>query len=62
LGTARLDSWAWTIGGLIYLSTSAGLTQTAPSATDDVIQVIGVAYPNADTIYVNPSLTYITHT
>jgi hypothetical protein len=52
----------WTVGGVIYLSTTAGgLTQTQPSATDNVIQVIGIA-THADRMYVNPSLDYITHT
>lgn len=35
---------AWTPGGTIYLSTTAGgLTQTAPSTTADKVQVIGFA-------------------
>jgi len=55
----------WTVGGTagtIYLSTTAGaLTQTQPSATDDVIQVVGWAV-TADSMYVNPSPDYITHT
>jgi hypothetical protein len=51
----------WTVGGLIYLSTSAGLTQTQPSATDDVVQVVGLA-THADRMYVNPQLVYLTHT
>ena len=63
IGVVRNDAWNWTIGGVIYLSTTAGsLTQTQPSATDDVIQVLGVAHPNADTMYFRPSLDYITHT
>jgi hypothetical protein len=62
-GVVRNDAWAWTIGGLVYLSTVAGgLTQTQPAATDDAIQVLGVAHPNADTLWFNPQLTYITHT
>jgi len=63
LGKVRNDAWNWTIGGNIYLSTTAGdMTQTAPSATDEVIQVLGTAFPNADTILFNPSGDYITHT
>lgn len=43
-GWARDDSWSWTIGGLVYGSTTGGgLTQTAPSGEFDVIQVVGVA-------------------
>jgi hypothetical protein len=61
-GFVRLDSWSgWTVGGTVYLSTSAGLTQTQPTATDDVIQVLGVATASK-VIYFSPSLTYITHT
>ena len=57
----RDDTWAWTIGGAIYVSTTAGaMTQTAPSATDDVIRVVGYAL-NADVIYFMPE-TGVTHT
>lgn len=59
-GTIRNDAWSWTIAGPIYLSTSAGLTQTKPSTTDNVIQELGVAFPNADTIAFNPSPDYAT--
>lgn len=62
IGSARKDAWTWTIGGLIYLDTTAGgMTQTAPSATNDVVQVLGIAFPNADTIQFNPQLYYFTH-
>lgn len=61
-GFARNDAWAWTVGGKIYVDTTAGgLTQTAPSGTDDVIRVVGTAV-NADVIYFNPSEDWITHT
>ncbi len=54
----RNDAWAWTVGGTVYLSTTAGaLTQTAPSATDDVVRVCGWAV-NADTIFWDPSPDY----
>lgn len=60
-GIARDDTWNWTPGGLLYLSTTAGdMTQTAPSGTDDVIQVLGVA-THADRIYFNPSLVQVEH-
>ena len=55
-------SFAWTVGGTVYLSTTAGaMTQTAPSATDEVIQVLGVAV-SATLLMFNPVLSYITHT
>ena len=63
-GVARNDSWNWTVGGLIYLSTDgvtgSVLTQTAPSGTDDVIQVIGVAI-HADRMIFNPNLLQVEH-
>jgi hypothetical protein len=51
-----------TVGGVVYLATTAGLlTQTQPSATDQVIQVIGYALA-AHVLYVNPQLDFLTHT
>ncbi len=51
----------WTVGGLIYLSTSVGtMTQTPPSAADNVVQGMGIA-THADRMYVDPSVDYIVH-
>lgn len=59
-GTIRNDAWNWTVGGLIYLSTTAGgLTQTPPGAIGDKIQVMGYAL-NADTMAVQIGTTYET--
>lgn len=61
-GVARNDTWAWTIGAPIYLSTTAGgLTQTAPATSGDKVQIIGYAL-TADSIRVRPSLEYLTRT
>jgi hypothetical protein len=61
-GIARNDAWAWTVGGVLFLSTTPGaMTHTAPAATDDVIQVLGYAVPNEDTVYFRPSMDYMTH-
>lgn len=64
IGIARDDTWNWTVGGLIYLSTTGTtgntLTQTAPSGADDVVQVLGVA-THADRMYFNPQLVQIEH-
>lgn len=58
-GLVRDDSWGWTVGGAIYVSTTAGtLTQTAPSGDDDQIQVVGVA-THADRMDFNPILTLV---
>lgn len=52
-GVVRNDTWAWTVGGDIYLSaTAGGLTQTAPATSGDKIQKIGYAL-TADSIRVN---------
>lgn len=52
-GTVRNDAWAWTPGGTIYLSGTAGaLTQTAPSTSGDKVQQVGFAL-TADIAYFN---------
>lgn len=65
LGIARDDTWNWTVGGIIYgtvTGTSGNtLSQTAPSGTDDVVQVLGVA-THADRIFFNPQLVQIERT
>lgn len=61
-GIARNDTWAWTVGGVVYLSTTGTtgntLTQTAPSGTGDIVQIVGIA-THADRILFNPQLTFI---
>lgn len=63
-GSARDDSWDWTPGGLIYLSTTGTtgntMTQTAPSGTDDCIVILGVA-THADRMIFNPQLVIVEH-
>lgn len=62
LGIARDDSWNWTVGNLIYISVSGSsgntLSQTRPTGTDDVVQVVGMA-THADRILFNPSLVQV---
>lgn len=62
LGIARNDSWSWTVNGIIYLSTSGTtgntLTQTAPTGTNKVVQILGVA-THANRLYINPQLVQI---
>lgn len=63
-GTYEDDAFNWTVGGnlgLIYLSTSGTLTQTQPSATDDVVQIVGYAL-SAQRMYFSPALGYVVHT
>lgn len=58
-GYIRNDAWNWTVGGLIYLSTTATLTQTKPSSASDAIQVLGMA-THADRLFFSPYLFYVT--
>lgn len=44
-GYIRDDSWSWTPGADIYVDTDAGeLTETQPSVSGDIVQVIGWAF------------------
>jgi hypothetical protein len=55
----RDDTWAWTTGNVLYVSTTAGdLTATAPSATGDVVRVVGYAI-SADVVYFFPSGAWV---
>lgn len=61
-GKFRKDSWNWTPGDIIYVSTTQGvLTNAVPTGADDVIKAVGVALTD-DMIFFNPTETYITHT
>jgi len=56
------DLFAWTVGGCVYMAATSGLmSQTQPAATDNVVQVVGIA-THADKLLVNPQLPYFTHT
>jgi hypothetical protein len=62
LGFARDDTWNWTVGGTIYGTvtgtTGNTLSQTAPTGTDDVVQILGVA-THADRMFFSPQLTQV---
>lgn len=58
------DAWAWdSLGQPLYLDTvtAGGMTKTAPSATDDVIQILGIAV-TADIVLFYPQLVQVEHT
>jgi hypothetical protein len=58
-GNMRYDTWNWTVGGIVYASTTAGnITQTAPSGSGDQVQSIGVAL-TADSIVFNPNYVLV---
>lgn len=46
-GMVRKDSWSWTVGGLMYVSTTGTtgntLTQIAPTGANNVIMPVGIA-------------------
>ena len=53
-GFIRNDSWNWTVGGDLYISTTTGaMTQTAPSGSGDQVQKVGFAW-TADIVYFSP--------
>jgi len=55
MGRVQDNDWNWTIGGLIYASTTPGeYTQSAPNGSGDQIQIVGVAY-HADKMIFDPS-------
>lgn len=63
-GFANNTDWAWTVGSPVFVSTTGTstntLTQTSPSGTDDVIQIMGIA-THADRMYFNPQLVQVEH-
>jgi hypothetical protein len=63
LGLIRHDSFTdfGAAGAPVFVSTTVGtMTTTAPSGTDDVVQIVGHSIAE-DLLFVQPSLTYITH-
>jgi hypothetical protein len=60
-GFVRNSGWSWTVGAEIYLSETTGaLTQTAPTTSNSVTQVMGTAI-SADLMYFNPSMDILVH-
>ena len=58
-GYARDDTWNWTVGGIIYGSTTAGAAnQSQPSGDADIVQALGIA-THADRMFFNPDLNVI---
>jgi hypothetical protein len=60
-GFIRRDSWNFTsYGHALFVSCTAGdMTATKPSATGDIVRVVGYASTFADQIYFNPSGTWL---
>lgn len=60
-GFVRKDAWNFTsYGQALFVSCTAGeMTATKPSATGDIVRVVGYASTFADQIYFNPSGTWL---
>jgi len=55
IGLIRDDSWNWTPGGLVYASGTTGqLTQTIPTGTGKLVQIVGIAKA-INVLFFNPS-------
>ena len=63
-GTARDDTWNWTVGGKIFLTTTGTtgntLSQSAPTGTDDCVVIVGVA-THADRMIFKPESVIVEH-
>ena len=57
-GFMRNDTWNWTPGRVIYLGASGALTQTVPTISGDMVQIIGIA-TGTDHMIVNPQLVTV---
>ena len=62
-GFARDDDWAWTIGAPVYATVTGTstntLSQTAPTGSADIVQIVGIAGPTADMMFFNPALVIV---
>ena len=58
LGTFRDDTFNFTAGNRLYVDTSGDLTATAPDASGNFVQCVGVAL-NADVVFINPAMTLV---
>lgn len=58
-GVFRDDTYAWTVGAQLYIGLTAGtFTETAPSATGDIVRPVGMAL-DADTILFTPGQSWV---
>ena len=58
-GLLRDDTWTWTQGNELWISTTPGNpTATKPSGSGDIVRLVGYAF-TADVIFVDPDKTYV---
>jgi len=57
-GILRNNSWSFTPGMTIFLGSNGQITQTEPSASGEILQILGVALSSTSILF-NPDKTYI---
>jgi hypothetical protein len=60
-GLLTVTSWSWTVGQPIYVGNSTVLTQSYPSASGNIVEIVGYAV-TATSIYFEPNLAMVTIT
>lgn len=56
----RDEDWGFTPGEPVYLASGGGFTQTEPSSAGDVVQVVGSAGPDGESVFLNIEPSYTT--
>lgn len=54
------EDWGFTPGEPVYLAVGGGYTQTEPSGSGELVQVIGEAAPDGETVHLNIDSDYET--
>lgn len=54
------EDWGFTPGQPVYLGEGGGYTQSKPADTGDLVQVVGVATEDGETVFVNVDYDYTT--
>jgi len=52
------EDWGFTPGQPVYLAEGGGYTQTAPSDTGDLVQVVGVATDDGEAVFIDVESGY----
>lgn len=54
------EDWAFTPGEPVYLDVGGGYTQTAPSGTGDLVQIVGEATDDGEAVWIDVAIDYNT--
>jgi hypothetical protein len=54
------EDWGFTPGQPVYLNTGGGFTQTKPSASGDIVQVVGMATDDGEAVFLDVETGYET--